>query len=259
MFIRSMIRNWFVCLNEISQGAKLAYARLAQYAGKDGECYPKQETLAYELGVSERTARKYVHELVEFELTEIDRPGLRAANSYFFLDHPWIYEVQPGAPSSSGQQRQETSAPDRQNSSGQEQRETSAPYSKENQMEKNHSKRGVPHSPPKGDVEKDPGCTSLPEEGIYAAYPKQVGRPAALRAIRRALTKHPFDFLLERTRVYAQTCNSPAEFIPHPSNWFNQERFNDDPATWCRSAGANGKPQPAVIRQDKFRTGESKL
>jgi hypothetical protein len=116
-----------------------------------------------------------------------------------------------------------------------------------------------PHSPPKGDRLKGTSSTSSQEEQIYEAYPKKVGKPVALRAIRRALAKQAFDFLLERTQVYAQTCNSPAEFIPNPSTWFNQERFNDDPATWRRTAGTSGKPQPTIIRPDKFGCGVSKL
>jgi len=248
-FIGSIVPNWLQCRREINQGAKLAYARLAQYAGKDGACFPKQETLAVELGVSERTANEYVRTLVRLGLIETDRPGRGLSNRYFFLDHPWIYECRPEAPSNSVQEPQEPSAPNRKNSSGQERQEPSAPYTKENQGEMNQRKRVFPHSPPKGDSVRDPGSTSSQEEQIYDAYPKKVGRPAALRAIRRALAKHPFDFLLECTRRYAQTCNSPADFIPHPSTWFNQERFNDDSATWQRTGPMNDKAKSSPPRQ----------
>lgn len=155
MFVGSMIPNWLQCRREINQGAKLAYARLAQHAGKDGECFPKQVTLAAELGVSERTANEYVRTLVKFRLIEKERPGLGRSNRYYFLDHPWIYEGQPEAPTHSGQQRRKTSAPDPQNSSGQEPQVASAPSSKENQLEGESEKRehtpqqvanGLPHS-----------------------------------------------------------------------------------------------------------------
>ncbi len=39
--IGSMLGNWLGCRKEISSGAKLVYARLAQFAGKDGNCFPK--------------------------------------------------------------------------------------------------------------------------------------------------------------------------------------------------------------------------
>jgi hypothetical protein len=259
MFIGAMVPNWLLCREEISQGVKLAYARLAQYAGRDGKCFPKQSTLGHELGVSERMANEYVRTLIKNELIERERPGLALSNRYFFLDHPWIHEGQPEVPSSSGQERQEVSTPDQKNFSGQERQSNSVPYNKENQEEMNQRKRVFPHSPPKGDSVKDTCSTSLQEEEIYAAYPKNVGKLTALRAVRRALAKHPFDFLLERTRLYAQTCNWPTEFIPNPSTWFNQERFNDNPVTWRRTGGVNGKPPPTIIRPDKFGSGVSKL
>jgi hypothetical protein len=120
-------------------------------------------------------------------------------------------------------------------------------------------KKEDPHSPPQGDSVRDTASSSSQVEEIYAAYPKKVGRPTALRAIRRALDKCAFDFLLERTQFFAQTCNSPAEYIPHPSTWYNQERFNDDPSTWRRTGSTNGKPPPEIIRPNKFGCGVTKL
>jgi len=150
MFIGSMLPNWLQRRREVSQGAKLAYARLAQHAGRDGECFPKQVTLAAELGVSERTANEYVRTLTKFRLIEKERPGLGMSNRYFFLDHPWIHdhESQPGAAASAGQEPQDSSAPDRKNSSAQERQETSAPYGKENQKEGDSEKTTHTHKCP---------------------------------------------------------------------------------------------------------------
>ena len=47
----------------ISAGAKLAYGRLARYAGQDGRCYPSVAKLAGEIGVRKRQAQKYLAEL----------------------------------------------------------------------------------------------------------------------------------------------------------------------------------------------------
>lgn len=75
-------------------------------------------------------------------------------------------------------------------------------------------------------------------EEIYQAYPRKVGKPAALRKIRTALHTLPGPQLLERTQAYAQaTAGSDPQFIPHPATWFYQERFNDDPTTWTRQNG----------------------
>ena len=52
----------------ISPGAKLAYGRLARYAGQNGRCFPAVETLAHEIGVGGRQAQKYLAELEKVKL-----------------------------------------------------------------------------------------------------------------------------------------------------------------------------------------------
>lgn len=78
-------------------------------------------------------------------------------------------------------------------------------------------------------------------ESIYAAYPKKVGRPTAIKAIEKALSKFSAPILLEKTKSFAAARAGNLEFVPHPATWFNQERFNDDPSTWKPSInGAAG-------------------
>lgn len=85
----------------------------------------------------------------------------------------------------------------------------------------------------------------LPSEAeqIYSLYPHKVGRPAAFRAIEKALRKFSFKFLLEKTKAYCAVRAGDVHSFPacpNPSTWFNQERFNDDPSTWKRVT--NSKP-----------------
>lgn len=160
-----MIPNWLLCRHEVSQGGKLAYARLAQYAGKDGECFPKQETLAAELGVSGRTANDYIRELVQHKLIEKVRIGLCKANRYFFLDHPWIHEGQPGEFIRADQDRQKTSDLNQKKSSGQERQHTSGPYNKENQYEGESMKEEKTH----GTGQNAEGVPNSLEEAIAVA------------------------------------------------------------------------------------------
>lgn len=90
---------------------------------------------------------------------------------------------------------------------------------------------------------------------IYEAYPKRVGKPAAIKAITKALVKIKPEDLLEKTRAFAAAkTGSDPQFIPHPATWFNQERFNDDPETWRQSvpAGPSGKPLDARSLADKI-------
>ena len=114
MFSSSMIPNWLLERKEISAGAKLCYARLAQYAGKNGECFPLQKTLAQELGVSPRTVRDYISELVVQGLIVSQQTGLTKPNRYFFLKHPWMSGFLNDRRNSSAPERQDSSSPERQ-------------------------------------------------------------------------------------------------------------------------------------------------
>lgn len=93
------------------------------------------------------------------------------------------------------------------------------------------------------------------EEEIYCAFPKKVGKPDALKAIKRALLKTSFEDLLARTKAYAAARNGDLDFCPNPATWFNQERFNDDPRTWFPKS--NG-PKPKVGR-DPYEPMSDKL
>jgi len=79
----------------LSGGAKLAWARLARYAGRDGRCYPTMETLGQEIGVGERQAQKYVVELERNNLVRRISRYLRRAqtsNGFEFLWHELFEE-----------------------------------------------------------------------------------------------------------------------------------------------------------------------
>lgn len=69
---------------------------------------------------------------------------------------------------------------------------------------------------------------------IYKAYPRHIAVGAAkksiINAIKRGVTA---EFLLERVKVYAKAKEGcDPQYIPHPSTWFNQERYNDDESEW---------------------------
>jgi hypothetical protein len=100
---------------------------------------------------------------------------------------------------------------------------------------------------------------SITREEIYGAYPRQVAKAAALVAIGKAMKKHAPEFLLERTRLFATTYNGEPRFIPYPVKWFNDQRFNDDPATWRIAPPATGKHQPKIISPDSFTNQIGKL
>jgi hypothetical protein len=96
--------------------------------------------------------------------------------------------------------------------------------------------RKAPSLPP-----DDPGF-----QRFYAAYPRREGPGPAREAFAKAVERirgrdgpggdDPVAWLAERASAYAASWRSrPAhdqQFIPHPSTWLNQERYDDDPQAW---------------------------
>lgn len=89
-FHGGFVPNWLLMREEVSANAKLVFARLCQYAGKDGECYPAQGTIAKEVGLAKRTLQRALEELAAHGLITFMRAGMGKANSYAFLTHPWM-------------------------------------------------------------------------------------------------------------------------------------------------------------------------
>jgi len=71
---------------------------LNEYAFKDGNCYPRQSTLAFKMQCSSRQIRRLTKSLEEKKFIEIERPTLierhlfKKSSHYFFLWHP-VYET----------------------------------------------------------------------------------------------------------------------------------------------------------------------
>lgn len=117
-------------------------------------------------------------------------------------------------------------------------------------------------------VPKGTDPTALPDykklaEAIYGIYPKKVGKTAALKAIEKVLKSGSITELelQARVRAYAQAVAQWEEqdktFIPHPSTWFNQGRYEDDPSTWTRKPSEDAKKKKGGAADDDglFGTG----
>jgi hypothetical protein len=115
------------------------------------------------------------------------------------------------------------------------------------------------------------GITDITPMHIYQAYPRHIGREAAIKAIEKAIKRHvgqpihvgldDYDilkakygpgaaitasrFIMAKTEAYAAaTATWPKEdkqYIPHPATWFNRGSYDDDPKEWQRSAAAGSQ------------------
>jgi hypothetical protein len=118
----------------LSPGAKLAYGRLARYAGQNGECYPAVPTLAREIGVGGRQARSYIAELESdgfIRRLARFKEGAQTSNEFQFLWHTIFDDAQSqeGRNDPSGGGRKSTAAGGRKDPAGEES------HSEENHLE----------------------------------------------------------------------------------------------------------------------------
>ena len=90
IFIGAMIPSAVLRNPDLSPSAKLVFARLAQFAGRQGKAWPSDQTLGREVGLSDRQVRRCVAELERYGLIRrVSRAG--HSNLFEFLWHA-IYE-----------------------------------------------------------------------------------------------------------------------------------------------------------------------
>jgi hypothetical protein len=68
-------------------------------------------------------------------------------------------------------------------------------------------------------------------DGFWKAYPRHVGKGAALKAYRSARKRASLDVIAAGLRAQVPVLRRRDKgFIPHPATWLNQDRWEDDPA-----------------------------
>lgn len=78
----TQIPNVVLRRRDLSTGAKLTYVALLSYAWQEGSCYPGQERLAADVGVTDRSVRNHLAELVRAGLLTVQRRGQGLTNVY---------------------------------------------------------------------------------------------------------------------------------------------------------------------------------
>ena len=70
----TQVPNFILRSKDLSVGAKLTYAMLLSYAWQNDYCFPGQETLAEDIGVSRRSIVSFIKESGVFICRESKRP-----------------------------------------------------------------------------------------------------------------------------------------------------------------------------------------
>src|SRR5437762_9599528 len=78
----TQVPNFILTEPNLSVGAKMTYAMLLKYAWQNDYCFPGQERLANDMGVTDRSVRTYLQELEAQQFVRIKQRGLGKPNLY---------------------------------------------------------------------------------------------------------------------------------------------------------------------------------
>ena len=78
----TQVPNFLLTNKDLSVCAKLYYAMLLKYAREKDYCFPGQQTLAEDIGTSERSVRTYQKELEDVGFLEVVQRGLGKTSIY---------------------------------------------------------------------------------------------------------------------------------------------------------------------------------
>ena len=78
----TQVPNHILESDKISPGAKLTYAMLLKYAWQNDFCFPGQDRLSKDMGVSLRSTNSYIQELEKKDFVNIKRQGQGKPNLY---------------------------------------------------------------------------------------------------------------------------------------------------------------------------------
>ena len=83
----AQIPRYILCDHRLSFGARLTYAVLLSYAWQEDSCFPGQERMSSDLGVSRQMINSYLTELQKTGYVAWQRRGLGKTNIYYILDY----------------------------------------------------------------------------------------------------------------------------------------------------------------------------
>jgi|SRR5581483_1200088 len=115
----TQVPNFLLKSTKLSSGDKIAFAMLLSYAWQNDLCFPGQERLAQDLGLSERSVRTNLKSLEAHGLLVIRQRGLGKTNVYELNLKPVGFRATPDRKKTSGLGRKRFAALGR--------KETSAP------------------------------------------------------------------------------------------------------------------------------------
>lgn len=225
-FNGSVIPNWLMKRTEISLGAKICYGRLMQFAGKRGVCWPKQQTLATEIGVSLRSVADYIKELYDNNLItseQLKNPG--APKKYYFLMHEWM-EFKDGADVTYAESCIPTYAESCVGDGVAMQDSAHLIIKRINSKKekKINTKKEKKQSELKLENEE------LFDNQFWPEYPRKINRKGAKESFFKAMGKTSIETIMAGLQQYKRELHidrTEEKYIAHATTWLNGERWKD--------------------------------
>src|ERR1051325_740943 len=78
----TQVPNFILKDAKLSLGAKVTYSMFLHYAWHNDSCFPGQERLAADMGITQGRVSQFIKELQQADLIEITRRGLGKTNLY---------------------------------------------------------------------------------------------------------------------------------------------------------------------------------
>ncbi len=101
----TMVPNRILRAPGLSAGAKLTYALLLSYAWQDGSCFPGQERLAVDIGLSVRTVQTYIAELKAGGFIRVELRGMGQTAVYTLTAESPKADTKPASPQTRSRDR----------------------------------------------------------------------------------------------------------------------------------------------------------
>jgi hypothetical protein len=78
----TQIPNYLLRASDLSNNAKVVYAKLLSYAWDNDRCFPGQDRMAQDIGTSQPTIARAIQELQAKDWLEVERRGQGKTNVY---------------------------------------------------------------------------------------------------------------------------------------------------------------------------------
>lgn len=203
------IPNWMIRDAGVSRRAIVVYGALASRSGRGG-IYPSQTQIAEDARCDERTVRRALKELEDLGVVErvrrASKMGYRQSDGYVLHPNGRHVEEDDALRTDLSDRddayRTLVSAPTGQNAQV-------TPLIEEEPLKKN----------PESAFEE-----------FWVTYPRKVARAAARAKFMSLAKATDVEKILDGARRFAADPNLPEkQFIPHPTTWLNQGRWEDEP------------------------------